>query len=247
MSVRERHRLLRITDSMQTCPMKQDCIMFLPDRISFQYIGHCSYKPALTVQQDCWLQVLATRSMGFVLGVEHSNVVTLGKRGSLTADVMFPETQLSARDFEIVRTDRGGQATIHTPGQLVIYPILPLREMGFTVSSYVQLLLSVSIEVLAAYGIAAKCGENTGLYTENGKICFVGIRVEKGVTRHGISLNISNDLSLFQVIRPCGMSGARIDSVLKASGQNPGLSEVFELWQKIFLGRISMPSLVLSN
>lgn len=179
MSDRERRRLLRITDSMQTCPVKQGCIMFLPDQISFQYIGCCSYQPALKRQQDCWLQVLATRSMGFVLGVEHSNVVTLGKRGNHAMDVMFPEAELSGRDFEIVRTDRGGQATIHTPGQLVIYPILPLREMGFTVSSYVQLLLSVSIEVLAAYGIAAKCGENTGLYTENGKSALLGYGSKK--------------------------------------------------------------------
>lgn len=203
------------------------------NQLFFHYLNLLPYDKALVQQEMKWSDVGKEKKCAHFFGVEHLPVITLGKRGVFSTDIKFSEQELRALGFEIVQTDRGGLATIHSPGQLVIYPIVPLREFGFIVSSYVNFLLHVTQQTLLNLGVQTEQRENTGLYTKKGKICFVGIRVEKGVTRHGISINVNNDVDLFNVIHPCGMTEVSIDR-LKNHGHSNSTQDIFFLWQKEF-------------
>ena len=110
----------------------------------------------------------------------------------------------------LVPTDRGGLRTCHAPGQLVVYPLLNLRRLGLGVTSYVRLLERAVMSVLAMWGMkGARRPGLPGVYVDNAKVAFIGVRVVGGNCYHGISLNISNDLSLFDAIEPCGIEGLR--------------------------------------
>ncbi len=161
-------------------------------------------------------------SEDFILGQEHPNVITLGKRGRKEEDLL----QKNLPVFEI---DRGGQATLHSPGQLVIYPILKINSYGLGVRAFIDLILEVSQRTLATMGCqTSRLPEGVGLATDRGKIVFVGLRVSQGVTSHGLAINVSNNLELFKQIRPCGVSAQAMDS-LEFYGQQT-CRQVFEAW-----------------
>jgi lipoate-protein ligase B len=149
-------------------------------------------------------------------------VITLGVRAALEVDApAVPE------GVEIVEVDRGGQATLHNPGQLVIFPVLDVRRLGARV--WVESLAR------ATQRLAWECGAQVlkydplkpGLYDEHGaKVAAIGVRIRHGVSTHGIALNISNDLNDFSWIRACGRVGAPM-AHLKAYAP---LAEMFALW-----------------
>lgn len=137
---------------------------------------------------------------------EHPPVFTLGLAGD-------PAHMLQRNNIPLVNTDRGGQITYHGPGQIVIYPLLDLRRFGLKVREYVQLLEQSIIDALVAVGVAdtqRKPGA-PGVYTfHNGalaKIAALGIKIRKGCSYHGLSLNVNMDLTPFQQINPCGYAG----------------------------------------
>ncbi len=205
--------------------------------LPFRWLGFQSYSQALR-EQELEVQRLhqAVRSLesqdesgrlyGIVLGVEHQAVITLGKRASRKQDI--PSDNLLP-GIELVQCERGGQATFHGPGQLVIYPILNLRSFGMGVRSYVEILESATIQGLSSFGISARRGSQAGVFTDRGKIAFIGIRVHRGISYHGLSVNISNDLRLFKQIRSCGITGGNFD---KLDNYQPGveLYSFFCLW-----------------
>ncbi|GIL21259.1 MAG: hypothetical protein BroJett041_23730 [Candidatus Jettenia caeni] len=163
-----------------------------------------------------------------IIGLEHPTVITLGKRGSQEADVQDPSHQ--AQVFQI---DRGGQATLHSPGQLVIYPIVHLQKKNIGVRDFVHALEEATIQTLNEIGIQSQRGEASGVFTNKGKIAFVGIRVDRGVTRHGISINISNDMNLFHLIRPCGVNQQPLDRLANYNDQMT-THDFFQKWIRIF-------------
>lgn len=168
-----------------------------------------------------------------VLIGEHSPTVTFGKTSS-PAEVL---TTFDAT-WKLVQTDRGGQATLHLPGQLVCYPIIDLRSQGISVRSYVECLERSTIGALAELGVRAFGREGqTGVFTDKGKIAFIGIRVRNGVSMHGLSLNITNELAPFQNIRACGITCGTFDHLLNYdSGIN--LEIVARLWQSHLIKNI---------
>ena len=117
--------------------------------------------------------------------------------------------------------NRGGRITIHSPGQLVIYPIIDLRKRNINIHDYVAVLENWIIKVLKDFGIAGKTSDKgVGVWVNSAndsdaKIGFIGIHVTHGVTSHGLCVNISNDLSFFDFIVPCGLSNITISSVAK--------------------------------
>ncbi len=186
----------------------------------------------MEIQEQAYQLVL---SSGFpvVLGFEYYPVITLGKRAELSAELPFPQEELLAKGLTFVETDRGGQATLHAPGQLVIYPLVPIRNLGISVRDFVGILENSTILWLEKYGIRSWRGEEAGVFTKNGKIAFIGIRVANGITKHGISINIANDLSLFQGIRSCGLQNRPVDSLFENQVQLD-LAEAFESWNLYF-------------
>lgn len=195
--------------------------------LEFSYLGLMDYQKSVEIQAQIHAQVLHNKKQ-VVLGLEHPAVITLGHR-ALSKDevILSPIPQ--------VKSTRGGLATLHSEGQLVIYPILNIREIGLGVRDYVLLLLESTAELLKNYEVKASVDEKViGLYTSQGKIAFCGIQVKNGVTQHGVSININNDLSLFSGIRSCGVSSPQLDKLQNYTTQEIVLENLYQKWCKIF-------------
>lgn len=136
--------------------------------------------------------------------LEHESVFTQGIREN-PADVIDPG------DIPVVKTDRGGLITYHGPGQIIVYLMLDLRRLGTGLKALVSKLEQVTINLLADYGIQAVRKENApGVYVDGRKIASLGLRVQRGCTYHGLSLNVDMDLSPFDRIVPCGLTGMKM-------------------------------------
>lgn len=136
--------------------------------------------------------------------LEHRPVFTLG----MNAD---PAHVLAPGDIPVVRVDRGGQVTYHGPGQLVIYPLLDLKRAGLGVRDLVTALERTVIQYVSRYGITADTRPKApGVYVGDQKLASVGIRVRRGASYHGLSLNVQMDLEPFRRINPCGHEGLAV-------------------------------------
>ncbi len=151
--------------------------------------------------------------------LSHRSVFTLGQSGKA-------EHVLSPGDIPVVRTDRGGQVTFHGPGQWVLYPLLDLRRRGLGVKRLVSLLENAVIETLARFGIAARIRAGApGVYVGEAKIAALGLRIRRGWSYHGLSLNVDMDLGPFRAINPCGFKGLPVTQIADLLGPRPGLME----------------------
>ena len=136
--------------------------------------------------------------------LQHPAVYTLGKNGK-------PEHLLNAADIPVINSDRGGQVTYHGPGQIVAYTLFDLKRLNIGVRQMVTLLEQAVIELLADRGIIASAKrEAPGVYVKNAKIAALGLRVPRGCSYHGLSLNVDMDLEPFSRINPCGYEGLEV-------------------------------------
>lgn len=136
--------------------------------------------------------------------VQHPPVFTQGQAGR-------PEHLLNPGDIPVVQTDRGGQVTYHGPGQLVAYPLLDLRRLHIGVRELVSLLENCVIEFLSRWNLTAVARPDApGVYVEGRKIASLGLRVRRGCSFHGVSLNVQMDLAPFLRINPCGYNGLQM-------------------------------------
>ena len=150
-----------------------------------------------------------------LLLVEHDPVVTLG-RGTRATSLPIPAPALNARGLEVFDVERGGDVTLHAPGQLVGYPILDLGGWRRDLHWYLRQLEEVLIRALGTEGIIAERDPGrTGVWTGGRKIASIGIHVKQWVTFHGFALNVTTDLSLFDLIVPCGLRGVTMTSVAR--------------------------------
>ena len=202
--------------------------------------GLVPYAEALVAQR--WLE--EARQEGelpdVLLLLEHPPVYTRGRRA---ADEELPMRRewYEAQGIEVRETDRGGRVTYHGPGQLVAYPIVSLRPYGDDVHEYVRRLERVAIGALAAHGVAARTIEGlTGVWTEGRppgpgaapdaarKIGSIGLHVSRGVTTHGLAVNVNNDLKPFEWIVPCGIDECRVTSLARELGGEQDLEAFAE-------------------
>ncbi len=204
--------------------------------IKSEWLGKCVYSNS-QITQESRIKSVAGSDDTFVLGMEYHPVITVGKRAQASSELISSEEELNLLKIHIESVERGGEATMHTPGQLVIYPIVNLKNLDIGVKEYLNLLMSVTGKILKDNGInTALVTKSPGLYTDKGKICFFGVRVNKGVTSHGLSINIKNDLNLFKHIRSCGKDDEKFDS-FACRDNNASCHEVFEAWNKEFKSR----------
>ena len=145
--------------------------------------------------------------------VEHPPVVTLG-RSSKDAHLLSNPEQLRARGVEIFEVERGGDVTFHGPGQLVGYPIVDLKRHKQDLHWYLRRIEDVLIQALGAFDIpAGRVEKYTGVWTGGRKIASIGVHARDWVTWHGFALNVSTELSYFDLIVPCGIPDVRMTSV----------------------------------
>ena len=193
--------------------------------------GTLPYKDAWEVQ----LRLAERRAEGAIPDVlmllQHSPVYTRGRRAK-AEELPMGEAWYEARGIEIIDTDRGGLVTYHGPGQLVAYPIVDLAPLGGDVHEYVRGLERVMIGSLAEHGVGAQTIEGlTGVWTEGPppgpgidgaakKIGSIGIHVSKGITTHGLAVNVDNDLQPFEWVVPCGIQGVAMTSIVREGGSD---------------------------
>ena len=186
----------------------------------YKDLGRTDYLAALSLQETLLKLKHRERYPDVLLFVEHPHVVTLG-RGGKTSNV------ICADEVPVYRTNRGGDVTYHGPGQLVVYPMIDLRsKLRKAVHTYLGNLEMAAIQTLKDFGLrAVRKPPWTGIWIENKKIAAVGVAVSRGVTFHGLALNVNTDLLYFERIIPCGLSWAEVTSMAR-EGTERNLAEV---------------------
>jgi lipoyl(octanoyl) transferase len=195
-----------------------------PGPIVATWLGRVPYLDGLELQK----RLAAQRADGLIVDrlllLEHPAVLTLG-RSSDPAHILADEATLAARGIDVVRVERGGEVTYHGPGQLVAYPIIALSDRGLMIRPLVRALEAALVATCAALGVqAARRDGHPGCWCDPDgldprKIGALGLRVERGVTYHGIALNVTVDLADFDLIDPCGMPGVSSTSVARERGE----------------------------
>ena len=168
-------------------------------------LGLIDYQEAWNLQRQYTDKVIINRQDSYLLVCEHPSVLTLGRLAD-RAHILFSENELGQKGVSIIPIDRGGEITLHAPGQLVVYPILDLQRYGKDLHGYLHKLEQVGIDFLRYFDIMGeRISGKTGVWIDGRKIMSIGIGVRKWVSYHGMGININTDLSLFKMIRPCGM------------------------------------------
>jgi lipoate-protein ligase B len=179
------------------------------------------YQPGLVDYHGAWrwqretAACVASGAPEALAVLQHAPVYTLGRRARRDSFLVDAET-LARRGAAIVETDRGGDVTFHGPGQLIAYPILDLRARGLAASDYVRLLEEVMLRTVGALGIGAvRSPGRPGIWAGDAKLGAVGVRIQRGVTTHGLALNVDPDLLWFDAIVPCGLKGVEVTSMAR--------------------------------
>jgi lipoyl(octanoyl) transferase len=191
--------------------------------LDVRWLGRIDYRQAWELQHE----LVAKRANGEIadqlLTLEHPPVLTLGRQSD-PKHIRASTTELNKRGIEVIRVERGGEVTYHGPGQLVAYPIIRLADRDILLRPFVRALEQAMIDTAARFGVSAGrhegypgvwCASHT---TTPRKLGALGLRIERGVSFHGIALNINIDLSDFDLIDPCGLPTAEVTSIAREAG-----------------------------
>jgi len=203
-------------------------------RLEVVDLGRMEYGAAYAKQVDAVEAVLKWREQdderaGIVFLLEHDPpVITISRRPDARKHLIADEAKLQRAGVTLAETDRGGDITYHGPGQLVAYPIIDLNRCGLNLHGYMRLLEQIVIDVLAELALTGERDrEATGVWVGGAKICAMGVRVRRWVSMHGFALNISTDLSHFDLIVPCGLAGRTVTSIQRElGGSAPSMAEM---------------------
>lgn len=204
-------------------------------------MGRVRYGEGLSLQDECREKILRRDSAkAFLLLLEHYPVITNGRYAE-DNNFVLPVSLIEERGIEVYRTDRGGDLTYHGPGQLVAYPILPLREFKLGARAYIHSLEDVLIKTLLSYGIDAHSDPGyPGVWVkgkegvDRAKIASIGVRVKNGITSHGCALNANTDLSYFSLIVPCGIPEVNITSMENELGEKVDFDNITDTFSRQF-------------
>lgn len=200
------------------------------------------YGEALEVQRDVARRRIAgTIDQDVLLLVEHPHVVTLGRSSKQASMVATPEL-LAARGVELFEVERGGDVTYHGPGQLVGYPIIDLKRHRKDLHWYLRQVEEAVIQSLASFGVPAGRNQGyTGVWvgssgeTWTRKIASIGVHARDWVTWHGFALNVTTDLSYFDLMVPCGIADVQMTALAnEITGPAPSLAEVRDAVTRAF-------------
>ena len=184
------------------------------DRVIYIDIPLMEYRRAWDLQTRLVAaRIDGTLNADVILSLEHPRVYTLGRRGG-RENLTVSEDFLKEKGISVVQVERGGNITYHGPGQLVVYPILKLASHHLSVTGYVDALERIMVNTATAWGIQAKGDEkNRGVWLGSAKLGSIGITVRRGISFHGLALNVNLSLEPFHWINPCGLSGISMTSI----------------------------------
>jgi len=186
--------------------------------------GLIEYAKGLLRQRELVQKVIAGGSDHLVL-CEHPAVLTLGRMTNPDS-LLYQREDIEKRGVMITHADRGGDVTLHAPGQLIVYPIFNLNNQGKDLKAYMEMLEEVAIDLLGNFGILAiSTSGQRGVFAGTEKIVSIGVGVRKWVTYHGLGINVNTDLSLFNLIKPCGLN-VRMTSMQKLKDQLVSMVDV---------------------
>ncbi len=178
------------------------------------YLGAMDYLAAWDLQKKLAQRVYVGETPDSVLVVEHPPTYTMGRLGRRD-QVLVDDEGLARLNAPLYEVDRGGQVTFHGPGQLVMYPVVNLRDRWGPVQ-YVRTLEQVIVRCLSDHGVAGGTLEGlTGVWVGDGKIGAIGVKISRGIAYHGLSLNVNTDLSWYDHIVPCGIEDRPVVSMAK--------------------------------
>jgi lipoyl(octanoyl) transferase len=184
------------------------------------------YNEAWELQKALLAARMANTAEDSLVLLQHPPTFTFGRRYK-ESNLILNKDFYKNKGFAVYKTDRGGLATYHGPGQLVGYPILKMNSYTKDYYYYLRMLEEVMIRTLSDYEIKAVRNEGyTGVWVDKAKIGFIGVRIALGYTMHGFSLNVNNDVSPFNFIIPCGIQDIEITSVKKLLNTNIAIDEV---------------------
>jgi lipoate-protein ligase B len=190
-----------------------------PGALRVLRLGRTPYLEAAALQARLEAQRLAAAIPDTLVVLEHPPVITLGHRGNRDS-VLVTDDHLARLGIEIHRATRGGDATYHGPGQVVAYPVVGLRDLRLRVADLVTLLEEAMIRAAAAEGVeATRLPGKPGVFVGRDKIGAVGLHVSRGVTTHGLALNVAPTLAHFELIVPCGLRDHGVTSLAKVLGR----------------------------
>ena len=194
--------------------------------LEVEHLGRRPYGEVLDLQRAIAAERIAGTRPDTLLLVEHDPVVTLG-RSTKKEHLLLGEKALAARGVELFDIERGGDVTFHGPGQLVGYPIFDLQQHRQDLHWYLRQLEQVLIDTIGAFGVdGQRVDKYTGVWVGDRKIASIGVHARSWVTWHGFALNVSTDLSYFDLMVPCGISGVTMTSLVREVGRPVSLDEV---------------------
>jgi len=194
--------------------------------------GLVNYADGFERQKKCVQSVIDGAEDHLVL-CEHPPVLTLGRQ-THPESLLYQRKEIQERGVAVEHVDRGGDVTLHAPGQLVVYPVFDLNKYGKDLKVYMETLEEVAVDLLKNFGILAiSISGQRGVFVEDpakggvgpDKIISIGVGVRKWVTYHGLGINVNTDLSLFNLIKPCGLD-VRMTSMQKLKGHSVPMGDV---------------------
>jgi lipoyl(octanoyl) transferase len=195
------------------------------------WLGRISYSEGLDLQETLVSKKVNGEIQDHLLLLEHEPVYTMGRSrddSSLGVEINLPHP--------VHRTNRGGQATYHGPGQLVAYPILDLNRRGRDLHKYLRFLEEVIIGVLSEYSVTGTRREGlTGVWVEDRKIASIGVGVRRWISMHGFALNVARELPGFDSITPCGIQGVTMTSLTAECSRELDIESVAAITETVFL------------
>lgn len=198
--------------------------------LAVRWLGRSDYRAAWQLQHELVAARSADEVPDQLLLLEHPPVLTLGRQSD-PAHVHADAAELARRGVELIRVERGGEVTYHGPGQLVAYPIVKLADRGLLLRPFVRALEQAMIDTAASLGVTADRRPGyPGCWCAVAsagprKVGALGLRVERGVSYHGIALNVTTRLTDFELIDPCGMPAVEVTSIAREAGWSTANSQ----------------------
>jgi lipoyl(octanoyl) transferase len=212
-------------------------------------LGRVAYEEALELQRHIARdRISGALPQDVLLLVEHPPVVTLGRAAKGKHLIASPEF-LRSKGVELFEVERGGDVTFHGPGQLVGYPIVDLKRHRLDLHWYLRKIEEALINALADYDILAERNPSfTGVWTKGKKIASIGVHARDWVTWHGFALNVTTDLSYFDLIVPCGIDGVVMTSIARElDAEDVSMQDVIERTSARFAAAFDLTPVVTSR
>jgi lipoyl(octanoyl) transferase len=209
----------------------------MAEPLDWSWRGRVPYTQALQQQRARRAAIQSGAAPEALWLLEHDPVITLGRRG---AEGLSPPDVLAARGVAVIETERGGLATFHGPGQLVAYLLVDAHGRGWGVRRFVAAIEDALITWLDTLGVRAGRRDGLpGVWSGTDKIAALGLHFSRGVSMHGLAVNLTTDLSWFDLFVPCGVTDGGVTSVAELTGNAPDPKTASELLGPILADRLS--------